>query len=70
VLSPLFNLGRVVHFQFRNVNDLEKILKSVTPAKAGVYNAFKGLDSGFRRNDEDVVHVTFCDFTKVKLLKL
>jgi hypothetical protein len=26
--------------------------RSVTPAKAGVQNALKGLDSGFRRNDE------------------
>jgi hypothetical protein len=27
------------------------LFTTVTPAKAGVQNMFKGLDSGFRRND-------------------
>jgi hypothetical protein len=31
---------------------LEKLDKSVTPAKAGVQKSLKELDSGFRRNDK------------------
>ena len=36
-----------------NAVDLRKISFAhvVTPAEAGVQNAFKNLDSGFRRND-------------------
>jgi hypothetical protein len=35
--------------------------RTVTPAKAGVQNALKGLDSGFRRNDErDILDTHLC----------
>jgi hypothetical protein len=30
----------------------QKVFKAVTPAKAGVQNGLKHLDSGFRRNDK------------------
>jgi hypothetical protein len=30
----------------------QKVPEAVTPAKAGVQNFLKSLDSGFRRNDE------------------
>jgi hypothetical protein len=30
----------------------EEVNQAVTPAKAGVQNLLKSLDSGFRRNDE------------------
>jgi hypothetical protein len=33
--------------------------RSVTPAKAGVQNALKGLDPGFRRNDKRGVSDTY-----------
>ena len=47
------------------MNDLMKVLRPVTPAKAGVYNPSKILDSGFRRNDSYDVRATF--FETVKL---
>jgi hypothetical protein len=37
----------------------QKISRSVTPAKAGVQNILKELDSGFRRNDETGQFQTF-----------
>jgi len=48
----------------------EKFLKPVTPAKAGVYNPSKRLDSGFRRNDEDGVRGTFTKPSNLKLLQV
>jgi hypothetical protein len=39
--------------------DAEKLRFSVTPAKAGVQDVFKLLDSGFRRNDDLGLKGTF-----------
>jgi len=46
-------------FHLFNLKDSQKITKSVTPAKAGVQNLFKRLDSGFRRNDDKSEFQTF-----------
>jgi hypothetical protein len=48
----------------------EKVLKPVTPAKAGVYNTSKRLDSGFRRNDEVGVRATFYETVHFKMAPL
>jgi hypothetical protein len=37
----------------------QKVSQAVTPAKAGVQNNLKRLDSGFHRNDEIGIPVTF-----------
>jgi hypothetical protein len=42
-------------------DDLEKVIKAVTPAKAGVQNYLFFLDSGFRRNDRRSHFVNFYD---------
>ena len=41
---------------------LEKVAWIVTPAKAGVQNVLKKLDSGFRRNDKSCGVSTFYEF--------
>jgi len=43
----------------------EKVTNIVTPAKAGVYNLLKILDSGFRRNDKKDRFQTFYEFIKM-----
>jgi hypothetical protein len=40
----------------------QKIAASVTPAKAGVQNVLKSLDSGFRRNDRKANFLAFYEF--------
>jgi hypothetical protein len=43
----------------RNFDGLAKVLKAVTPAKAGVQKFLVFLDSGFRRNDRKGRYLTF-----------
>jgi len=40
----------------------QKVSRTVTPAKAGVQNMLKILDSGFRRNDQSIRNPSFCEF--------
>jgi hypothetical protein len=42
-----------------------KSLSTVIPAKAGIYNTLKSLDSGFRRNDVKTENPTFYVATKI-----
>jgi len=39
----------------------KKVIKAVTPAKAGVQNSLVFLDSGLRRNDEKTHFLTSCE---------
>jgi hypothetical protein len=39
----------------------QKVTKAVPPAKAGVQNYLRLLDSGFRRNDRKGQILTFCE---------
>jgi len=42
----------------------QKVLPTVTPAKAGVQNFLVFLDSGFRRNDRKRRFLTFYEVVK------
>jgi hypothetical protein len=42
------------------VTVLEKVIKAVTPAEAGVQKFLFALDSGFRRNDRKGHFLTSC----------
>jgi len=48
----------------------QKVSWVVTPAKAGVQNILKKLDSGFRRNDEFYGISTFYELINVVLFSL
>jgi hypothetical protein len=44
--------GRVIQRAGELLETISKLAYTVTPAKAGVQNPGKNLDSGFRRNDD------------------
>jgi len=44
-----------------SLTESQKVSRPVTPAKAGVQNVLKILDSGFRRNDQSIRNPTFCE---------
>ena len=48
------------------VDNLGKISKAVTPAKAGAHKWFSFLDSRFRGNDENRCFVPFCCFVEIR----
>ncbi len=51
-------------------NELAKVPHAVIPAKAGIHNTFKSLDSGLRRNDDNKYKIFFLIgiFTLVRLI--
>ena len=52
-LYPSFPKGDNQGYIFLMIELFSKLTKTVAPAEAGVQKRMKGLDSGFRRDDDD-----------------
>ena len=61
-MRTLMNVTKILR---RNLDELVKSHKPVTPAKAGVHNILEYLDSRFRGNDKKVAKRTFYERIKV-----